>query len=90
MGRPILNLDEVTFVEQKHGRAFDCRLRLIGRRIGTRRLGYRVTGVAPGRRTGGDVAALADGSEEARIFSPFGRHAGEVDYWDGEPDDPAA
>jgi len=46
----VLNLDEVELTQHGHGERFEARLGHIGRRIGARKLGYRLTVVPPGKR----------------------------------------
>ncbi len=50
MPRPILNLDELDYIEQKHGERYDARLGPIAIRLGAKRLGARVTILPPGKR----------------------------------------
>jgi Uncharacterized conserved protein, contains double-stranded beta-helix domain len=46
---PILNLDEVPLEPWRHGEHFQARLGAIGRRIGARKLGYRLVVLPPGK-----------------------------------------
>ncbi len=45
----ILNIDEVPLEEWKHGDRFEAKLGAIGRRIGARKLGYRLVVLPPGK-----------------------------------------
>jgi uncharacterized cupin superfamily protein len=50
MSGPILNLDQLQLETQRHGATFEARLGAIARRIGARKLGYRLIVVPPGKR----------------------------------------
>ena len=50
MREHVLNLDEVELAPHGHGDRFEARLGPIGRRIGARKLGCRLTVVPPGKR----------------------------------------
>jgi uncharacterized cupin superfamily protein len=50
MPRPILNLDELSFIDQVHGERFEARLAPIAARLGAKRLGARLTVLPPGKR----------------------------------------
>ena len=50
MREHVLNLDEVELASHGHGDRFEAHLGPIGRRIGARKLGCRLTVVPPGKR----------------------------------------
>jgi uncharacterized cupin superfamily protein len=50
MREHVLNLDEVELQPHGHGERFEAQLGAISRRIGARRLGYRLVVVPPGKR----------------------------------------
>lgn len=50
MPRPILNLDELSYLRQTHGERFEAQLGPIALRLGAKQLGARVTILAPGKR----------------------------------------
>lgn len=50
MREHVINLDELELQPHGHGTDFEAKLGPIGRRIGSRRLGYRLTVVPPGKR----------------------------------------
>lgn len=50
MSKPIVNLDELDFMDWGHGERFAGQFGLISRRIGARQLGYNLTVVPPGKR----------------------------------------
>lgn len=50
MREHVINLDEVELQPHGHGTDFEAKLGPIGRRIGARKLGYRLTVVPPGKR----------------------------------------
>lgn len=50
MAHPIINIDDLEFMEIAHGDRFGARMGAIGGRIGARKLGYNLTVVPPGKR----------------------------------------
>ena len=48
-GTPILNIDEVSLDNWKHGEKFEARMAQIGQALGARKLGYRLVVLAPGK-----------------------------------------
>lgn len=48
-GKPIVNLDALDWVVQKHGERFEAAMAQIGPRIGARKLGARLCVVPPGK-----------------------------------------
>jgi uncharacterized cupin superfamily protein len=48
--KPIINIDEVEFYDQKHGTSFQASGANISDDIGGRKLGYGITAVPPGKR----------------------------------------
>jgi uncharacterized cupin superfamily protein len=50
MREHVINLDEVELQPHGHGTDFEAKLGPIGRRVGARKLGYRLTVVPPGKR----------------------------------------
>lgn len=50
MARPIVNLDELAFIDQRHGDRFEARLAPIAAPLGAKMLGARVTVLPPGKR----------------------------------------
>ena len=47
---PLMNLDQVDLVRQKHGEQFDAQLGSIASKLGAKKLGCRLTVVPPGKR----------------------------------------
>lgn len=50
MAKPIINIDELEFMDIAHGDRFAARLGTIGGRIGAQKLGYNLTVLPPGKR----------------------------------------
>lgn len=46
----IVNLENVTFVQRSHGEGFECRIAPVGLALDSRKLGFNVTVVPPGKR----------------------------------------
>jgi len=75
MQKPIMNLDELKFMDFGNGGRFGCRMGLISRRIGARQLGYNLTVVPPGKRafpfhshrTNEEMFFVVEGHGEIRI-----------------------
>ncbi|MFO1351583.1 MAG: cupin domain-containing protein [Gammaproteobacteria bacterium] len=47
---PIINIADLEYVEQKHGKSFAARFGFVAQRIGAQKLGYRVVVVPPKKR----------------------------------------
>ena len=48
--RHVINLDELAYLEQRHGDRFEAKLGPIAARLGAKKLGARVTVLPPGKR----------------------------------------
>lgn len=48
--QPILNLADVELEVQQHGAAFEAQLGAVGRKLGAKKLGYRLVVVPPGKK----------------------------------------
>jgi uncharacterized cupin superfamily protein len=75
MNRPILNIADLEFTANEHGERFGCRIGAIGSKLGTKKLGYNVTIVPPGKRAfpfhnhrvNEEMFFVLEGEGEARI-----------------------
>jgi uncharacterized cupin superfamily protein len=50
MKPPIINVDDVPFQERSHGDRFGCRIAPVGAALQSRKLGFNVTVIPPGKR----------------------------------------
>jgi uncharacterized cupin superfamily protein len=50
MPKPIINIDELDYMDWGHGEQFAARFGLIGRKLGAKGLGYNLTVVPPGKK----------------------------------------
>ena len=48
-GPPVLNIDDVPLQDWRHGERYQARVARIGRRLGARKLGYRLVVLPPGK-----------------------------------------
>jgi len=46
---PILNIDEVPLEEWRHGARYQARMAQVGKRLGAKKLGYRIVVLPPGK-----------------------------------------
>ncbi|PYT12326.1 MAG: cupin [Acidobacteria bacterium] len=50
MKSPIINLEDVAFLKRSHGESFECQIAPVGAEVESRKLGFNVTVVPPGKR----------------------------------------
>src|SRR5437867_3392777 len=50
MKSPIINLEDVAFLKRSHGESFECQIAPVGAEVESRKLGFNVTVVSPGKR----------------------------------------
>jgi uncharacterized cupin superfamily protein len=75
MSKPILNIDELQFMDWGHGERFAGKFGLISRKIGAQQLGYNLTVVPAGKRafpfhshrSNEEMFFIVEGSGEVRI-----------------------
>ena len=46
----IINLEDVSFLKRSHGESFECQIAPVGAEVESRKLGFNVTVVPPGKR----------------------------------------
>ena len=77
MSKPIVNIDELEFMDWGHGERFEAKLGQIGARIGARDLGYNLTILPPGKaafpihshRVNEEMFFIVEGEGEMRYGS---------------------
>jgi len=75
MTRPVINIDELEYMEIAHGDRFQARLGAISPRIGAQKLGYNLTVLPPGKRAfprhnhhvNEEMFFILDGAGELRV-----------------------
>ncbi|NND43927.1 MAG: cupin domain-containing protein [Xanthomonadales bacterium] len=75
MPKPIINIDELEFMDWEHGDQYAARFGLMGRKLGSIGLGYNLTVVPPGKkafpfhshRVNDEMFFVIEGSGKVRI-----------------------
>ena len=75
MSKPILNIDELDYMDWGHGEGYAAKFGMISRAIGSKGLGYNLTVVPPGKRAfpfhshrvNDEMFFVVEGSGEIRI-----------------------
>lgn len=75
MSKPILNIDDLDYMDWGHGDQYAARFGLIGRKLGSQGLGYNLTVVPAGKkafpfhnhRVNDEMFYIVEGSGEVRI-----------------------